>query len=190
VTLREVLDFVVAEPASAWHVISPPPFRLSLGALSTVWETDSGYRVEVDGHYYLAADAERPEVSLAWGWDLDDDLKFGFTFPERKVTSFAADILLSGSLVHRSVVLSVDGGHYLPFPRVFLAETGEPHAKPEVLGDTVIDWEYKFVRLLDRLTGGIDEYESYFDRSKFLLVQGHPLDGPPPREGGRHPRKW
>jgi hypothetical protein len=145
-------------------------------AVSTWTGAGNSLGIDVDGHHSLAVHVEHPEITLAWGLQLEDRLTFDFPFADKAVSSLAADVLLAGSLVHRESVLSVDGGRsLLPHPRAFVVPSDAQMAA-QMVGDTVTDWEYRFVELLDALTGRMSEYEHYFDQSGFIRGPGHPLD--------------
>jgi hypothetical protein len=178
--LREVLDLVVGSPKERWHHVLP---HKSASATHVPIEqngarSDHGTSgIDIKAHDSLVVHAEHPEVSLAWGFQLEDDLTVdALAFSHGPVSSVAADVMLNGMLVHRERVLLVDGeGGYLPMPHALFVEpdasvmTGVIH--------TVTQWQHDFVALLDVLTGQ-SQYDHYFQMSGFDVVPGHPLGAP------------
>lgn len=181
--LRELLDFVVATPADGWH--SVPDLRAEPHLLSwhlaSVNHGDDGWQTELtfDSHAMLYVNVERPEVSIAWGLELHDELRFDWPMADPDVSACAADILLNGVLVHRESILMVDGARaYLPHPRPWMIKTGAKDQRLgyEHVGDTATEWEMRLARLLDDLARHGSEFDSYLERTGMVIVQGHPLD--------------
>jgi hypothetical protein len=196
-TLREILEYVVTQTSTAWHVpqrvgagAGPPP--LALYALGEVWTDKDGRYIEIKTHHSFAVNLERPEVSLAWGLpvghELDPDA-FPFSFPDNRFETIAADVLLNGFLVERRSLLVVDGGRAaLPWPDYAFGPRDDEKGYGEVMGDTVTDWDYRFANLLHELEGGVSEFESYFNRTGIVRGQAEGpiwLNRPPPQK-----REW
>ena len=181
--LRDVLDLVVASPEQGWHHVLPhksaspthvPIEQNGMGARSD----DGTSGIEIKGHDSLVVHTKHPEVSLAWGFELDHELTFdALAFSHGTVSSVAADVMLNGALVHRESVLLVDGeGVYLPKPHALFVAPDEAAIATGV-AHTVTQWQHDFVALLDALTRQ-SEYDRYFEMSGFVVVPGHPLGEP------------
>lgn len=180
--LRELLDLVVASPEERWHHVlpqksaSPTHVPIEQNGMSARSDHETS-GMEIKGNDSLVVHAKHPEVSLAWGLELEDELTFeALAFSHGPVSSVAADVMLNGALVHRESVLLVDESVYLPKPHaLFVApdvaaiSTGVAH--------TVTQWQHDFVALLDVLTRQ-SEYDRYFQMSGFVVVPGHPLGEP------------
>jgi hypothetical protein len=157
-TLGEVLNFVTSTQPHQWHHIP-----------------SAGDYGEGEHSSYVV-NHEHPDLAIMWGLTVNEGLSFDtLNFPNPDIDSFAADILLNGAIVHREVLLTVDGGRaYLPFPHGLYVENASHES--ELVVDTVSQWSYIFASLLNGLGGSRDRYQEYFDKSKLVAVPGHPLD--------------
>lgn len=128
-------------------------------------------------HYYGAVLIAEPDLSLAWSMEDERDLHLPSLterFPDKSLSSYKADVMLRGVVVHREMYLVVDGGRaYLPIPRAMLSSLTLGDA--EIIAEQVTQWQDAFMRLINELTQ-LHEYESYRDRAGFVVIAGHPLD--------------
>jgi hypothetical protein len=180
--LREILDYVVSTQPGQWYSVPYAERALMPFTAIGMWTGgDQRWGLEIEAHYTLAINLEHPEISLAWGLKLDEDLEFpALEFPDRNISSSAADIMLNGALIHRAALLNIDGGRArLPMPGYATVATDDP-TMPLLIGDKVSDWEVAFVRLLEGISPGIKEFDRYFERSGFMTYPGHPLGDEPP----------
>ena len=161
VGLEELLRIIVESDRADWNVVS------CFGMPSFLpWSPDG----EFSEHNARAS--YRPDVAIGLAWGITVRERFETEWTERAgwdAESCLADILYSGMLVDRQIVVVVDGGRtYLPLPR-----------DREQL--TVSKWDHDFVRLLDELQlasgvgGGLgerkrSEFDDYFQRAGFSIA--------------------
>ena len=143
--------------------------------LDRVTQTPAGYwtRVDIDrttdGHDSLAVLIDDVGVSVAWGaehmqgesWDHEP---WSHAFPDRKVRGYYADLRWHGQPVYRALVLSVDGGRaYLP--------AGSPVTEPDkgIVGMKATPVETAVARLIDELSHGHSEFDSYLERANIAV---------------------
>lgn len=179
--LREVLDLVTATGAAGWHELDVTPGLAALTAFADtrLWSEGGEQRqvLELMWHYGAAVNIEHPEVTIAWGMKVEDELHFEFAehFANRRVDSIAADINYFGALIHREQLLAVDGGRaYLPMPRMMTVEVSPGDYRQ--VGEEVSAWRTEFARLLDQLGGRHSDFDRYLNGASFVIVPGHPLD--------------
>jgi hypothetical protein len=174
--LREILDGVVATGPDHWHLVNGLPVPAPVQFAVTSTGDDDATITGVREHYYGAVLKRDPALSLAWGMDIHNDLTFEFAkrVSYQMISSCSADILLSGSVIHRETYLTVDRGRaYLPLPKAITSDL--ELGTPELIAEQITEWEDQFLRLVNELTG-LHEYDAYRQRLGFHVVRGHPLD--------------
>lgn len=124
--------------------------------------------LEVNSFSVVASLKRNLSISIAWGFTNNDDFKepWANNFPHSHATSDIVDFFYNGVVVFRDILVSVDGGKCnLPLPdQVF------DSAKHEVVGYEVPSEKYDFFKILDQLEGRYSNYDRYFDRTGFVIV--------------------
>lgn len=168
--LDEIRKTVTTSAAADWETLGHGPTYLT-------WPMDSS---SGDAHWtehaepaHLAVYKADVSLRIAWGVEVDDDLKFeGITFPDKAISRFTADAFWKGSLVARWYMLLVDGGRcYLPDVKGSLADTGDGPLDREIVGWTATASDTALAKLLNDLVSRADgEFDSYLKRSGIEVV--------------------
>jgi hypothetical protein len=120
-------------------------------------------------HPYHAAFREDVRVGLDWGAPISEKFTTVWTrrFPDEEASSHYVEATYGGTVAFQSALALVDGGRaYLPLPMP-IGDSSDPASDPAVFG--VWPWQVDLARLIDSLAGGT-EFESYFERSRFELL--------------------
>src|SRR5258706_10531254 len=107
-------------------------------------------------------------ITLAFGLEALADFKeeWANKFPDPHASSSYVDVFYNSALVYRDIYVSVDGGRAkLPLPnRKFDKSTDK------VIALEVPKGRHDFIRLINSLGGAISQFDEYFARADFKIV--------------------
>lgn len=191
-TKAELIEIIRHSEQDDWETItcwgwgSGPSYLDRLG----IWTSGETWRLDIESHALRAV--YKPDLSLgiAYGLIVGDGKPLDFDwakFPDEQVTASFVDVLWNGMLVHRDQVLHVDGGRaILPWPRPW--GTTEPGSRtPIAIGNQVTATELALARLVHGFEHAPAQFDSYLERSGFVIDPDDPDSPTPPR---RQSRDW
>jgi hypothetical protein len=175
-THDEVLQAIQRSTNADWHVITCWGFNAGpsyLTEFNVGGSGDDGCGLDVGSHALRAV--YKPDVSLGLAYGLDyaggRELTFDWAkFPDTTVTGSWADVLWNGMLVHRQLLLVVDGSRaILPAPSSVYAPVSLAH-EPVQVGDVVTPFERAFARIVHGLEHRPEDFDRYFEVAGFLVT--------------------
>lgn len=163
-TLHDVIDTVIDSSTDDWHKIvcwganSGPSYHSRFTFYDT-WEGQQGILSE-DSHSNVAIYIPDVSITLGFGLKSLDNFQepWANNFPDPHASSSYVDIFYNKTLVFRDLYVVVDGGRsYLPLPK-----------RRDAL--EVPRRRHDFIRLVDSLSGAVSDFDDYFERAKFQIV--------------------
>ena len=151
----------------AWGQGAGPSYREQL---IESWSRDSGKWLEVRSHSMVATLRTDIDISLAFGLECNEDFQESWinVFPDPKASSHFVDFFYRGTLVHRDVYVTVDGGRgHLPLPEVKYNSESR-----KIVSYTITEDADKFYRLFNQLESARFEYLQYRENARFVVVPG------------------
>ncbi|PWK16150.1 hypothetical protein [Tumebacillus permanentifrigoris] len=171
--IQTFMQQIVNSSADQWNHISCWGHGSGPSYLSRVMvsNTSNGQTVEVESHSNVASFKEDLSISMAWGFEANDDFSEDWTdrFSDTRASSAYLDFFYKGVLVRREIFVNVDGGRaMLPLPKVtWNASTNT------VEGLSITREQYNIFRLIASHVGNeedVERYEQYVDRAGFTIV--------------------
>lgn len=171
-TLRELLNVVLESTPDDWHKItcwgasSGPSYR-DHPKFFEVYEGQKDVLV-TRSHPEVAVYIPDVSITMAWGLDSNPDFKEDWAnkFPDPTASSHFVDLFYNDALVFRDLYVNVDGARCgLPLPSLKRDKDGKVVAR-EVPHD-----KYTFFNLLESIGGSVIEFDQYFRRAGFTLVE-------------------
>lgn len=171
VTFSDYFASILRSGRDDWNVIgcsgAGPSYRDKLIEWSS---RDLGKWLEVRSHPMVATLKSDLDISLAFGLDCNKDFVEAWAngFPDPKASSHFVDFFFRGSLVHRDVYVTVDGGRgNLPLP---IVEYNDDYSK--IISLTVTQDADSFYRLFNQLENTSYEYDDYRKRAGIEVIPG------------------
>lgn len=159
----EFITTIIESDAEDWHTdrVGGPYFRYQLGPVEQNGQLKT---LEYEAHEKRAIYKGDIDISMEWGYRYLDDFKeeWANSFADRTASASFLDLKYRGDIIHREIIVSVDGGRcYLPLPLV-PAEGAKNIQVPR--------GRVKLVRLVQEITGTW-EFDEYFRRSGLEVVE-------------------
>ncbi len=157
--LQELLKSIIESDPNDWYTISSPTFRDRLIGVSSSTE---GHWLEINSHHTTAVYKPDVSITLAWGldWKEDFDEPWAKSCPDPSASGDYVDVYYNGSLVFRTVYITVDCGR---------AKLPMPMSRTDL---NVARNYYHFVQLIDSIGGYVSQYDSYFRRVGLQIDEG------------------
>ncbi len=166
---KQVLDTTYDE----WNTISCWGYGAGPSYLNRfeVWNTGNGefHNIEIDSHGMIAICKNNISISIAWGLKHNDDFSetWANNFPDKHARSSYLDFFCNGVLIHREIMVSVDGGRcYLPLPQRDIDSKTY-----EVKRHFISKQKSDFIKMINELESSSDQYEYYLDSAGIELIE-------------------
>ena len=162
--VRNYVDTVLASRSEDWLRVDAPIFLQDVRQqIYAVAGQPAQSAITVSGHDELLTLKSNLSIAMAVGMSHMEDYAgdWALQFPDRAASSEYVDLLWNGMVIHREIVVNVDGGRCvlpLPAPRT----------------SKVPRRRYEFVRLVHALTGPTADYDDYAARAGLTAVDDLP----------------
>jgi hypothetical protein len=169
---------------TCWGAGSGPAYRYALSSE----RGEHGIETEAQGHANIAVLIDDVDISIAWGYDPDESLRFegngrrfkfdflpSFSDEDEDVSRMHADVFYRGALVDRELYVVADGGrHYVPIPRTeYPNKTG-----PRELGSPEYHytrWALGFASILNSFEHAPGSFEELLSELDYTLDEDRPI---------------
>lgn len=166
--LPDLLEMICQSDPTHWNSIDPP-YAKHLTHLEVVHEN---IHAETFGYYALWIYVDDIQISVALSEELDrhgDEYQPEWDiWPDRRIDEHFIDVMYNGQIVHREILLGVDGGRaLLPLPKLETIGTGQMWHEP--FSNSVTELQFELARFLAGVQGN-REFAEYFKQSGFVIL--------------------
>lgn len=164
--LKEYKKIILNTTKEDWVCIGSPSYLNSISVLTD--GTGNFLGIDVETFPMSASLKNDLSISIAWGFPHEREFSEPWTsrFSDPRASSDFIDFFYNRTVVFRDIIVSVDGGRcYLPLP------DGVPDSKsPDFIVYNVSKEEYSFLRILDSLGDKVSEFDRYFEKAGFNIL--------------------
>lgn len=164
--LKNLMELIIKSSPDDWNTIncwganSGPSYHYKF----TSQQQYQGQPPVLQSASHTLVATYKPDISISMAWGLAMNNQFMEqwinNFHDQRASSHYVDIFYNNSLVHRAIYVIVDGGRAkLPLAKI----EGTDLQVPEAYRD--------FVKLLDQIDSYHSQFDSYFQRANFAIIE-------------------